>query len=121
MDSEFRPSNIRMTSRIALIQIGTRTKVFLLDVTALTLALSTEDWKLLVYDYFMRKEVIILGFGLHNDLLLLAKTLPEAFGDVETRYLARHILIYYNNIAFSQFNYDDVSNLSQSLIPVPNL
>nr|KAG5686419.1 hypothetical protein BaRGS_029398 [Batillaria attramentaria] len=76
VDSEWRPGFIGRQERVALLQVATRDRVFLVDVAKLQDILSDEDWVKLAMAVFGDENNLTLGYGLPSDLRMLVRTLP---------------------------------------------
>ena len=82
MDSEHRPESMMSQEKVAVVQVATEDKIYILDVNALTVVLEDKDWHRLRVDYFLNPKILILGFGIRGDLQIMSKTVP-ALGDLE--------------------------------------
>lgn len=99
MDSEWKP-NFQSNSEVALIQLASSTKVFLVDV--IVLDLSDSDWNRLGQYVFNNEEILKLGFSLSADLTLFHSDLPQL------------------NLQPSHSSYLDLQDLWRNLNFVPN-
>ncbi|XP_055681549.1 exonuclease mut-7 homolog [Lutzomyia longipalpis] len=72
-DAEWKPT-FRANNEVALIQLATRTRVYLIDV--ICLRVQSEDWTRLGRLVFNNDEVLKLGFSPANDVSILQKSLP---------------------------------------------
>uniref|UniRef100_A0A1B0CE09 3'-5' exonuclease domain-containing protein n=1 Tax=Lutzomyia longipalpis TaxID=7200 RepID=A0A1B0CE09_LUTLO len=69
-DAEWKPT-FRANNEVALIQLATRTRVYLIDV--ICLRVQSEDWTRLGRLVFNNDEVLKLGFSPANDVSILPK------------------------------------------------
>lgn len=78
VDCEYRLSSLDTNTKesVALVQIATPDKVFILDMIVLIDLLSEKQLKDLVQQYFLGELCLILGYGLRNDYRVLANTHP---------------------------------------------
>lgn len=76
IDCEFTSSMEK--PKVALMQVATKTRVYLLDMGALTKSVDEEKWNSFATTFFLAdaSDNMILGYGLRNDYQTLANTLP---------------------------------------------
>ena len=72
-DSEWKPT-FCSTNEVALIQLATRTDVYLIDV--LVLQLANDDWNSLAKNVFNNSEILKLGFAPTTDIAMFQKSIP---------------------------------------------
>jgi len=75
MDAESSPDHVSPT--VSLLQIATKSAVFLLDMEILPSVLDDSHWSLLRTSVFSDPKVKILGYGVSGDIKMLAKTSPQ--------------------------------------------
>uniref|UniRef100_A0A336M779 CSON012118 protein n=1 Tax=Culicoides sonorensis TaxID=179676 RepID=A0A336M779_CULSO len=63
-------------SDIDLIQLSSKSRVYLIDVKVLKSILSDEDWRKLGRKIFRNEEILKLGFSQASDIAMIKKTLP---------------------------------------------
>ena len=78
VDAEWPPQQAHLgMSRVALLQIAVTSKVFLLDILALSSLLTKDQWvEGLGKAFIGNSDVRKLGFGLHDDFRTLFETVP---------------------------------------------
>lgn len=75
-DSEWKPKFMG-NSEICLIQLSTRSQVFLVDVISLNeIPLTKKEWSHLGTTVFINEEILKLGFAHDTDLQMMEKWLP---------------------------------------------
>jgi len=72
VDVEFTPHII--LKKVDIVQIATKTHVFLIDLDTLSTFLSEQDFARFAKAVFENKNIVKVGCGLENDLRLLAKS-----------------------------------------------
>ncbi|CAK9829011.1 Exonuclease mut-7 homolog [Anthophora retusa] len=75
IDSEWKPCFGTKQTELALIQIATKTNVYILDVTTIGNEL-TELWTELVLTLFENKNILKLGFGIAQDMTVIRSSIP---------------------------------------------
>lgn len=76
LDSEWKPSFGAKQSTVSLIQIATKSCVFLFDVLALNDQQYTGLWTILAENILDNNSVVKLGFGLENDMREIRASVP---------------------------------------------
>ncbi|KOC63420.1 putative exonuclease mut-7 like protein [Habropoda laboriosa] len=82
IDSEWKPCFGTKQTELALIQIATKTNVYILDVTTIGNELS-ELWTELVLTLFENKNILKLGFGIAQDITVIRGSIP-ALSEIKT-------------------------------------
>ena len=82
MDSEYRPTSMMSQEKVALVQVATDKRIYILDINALAKVLEAKDWQRLRKTYFANEKILILGYGIRGDLQIITKSIPE-IGDLE--------------------------------------
>ncbi|XP_017880434.1 exonuclease mut-7 homolog [Ceratina calcarata] len=75
IDSEWKPCFGTKQTEVALIQIATKTNVYILDVFSIGNQLQ-ELWTELSLMLFENKDILKLGFGISQDMTVIRNTLP---------------------------------------------
>jgi len=74
VDGEFTASP--HVKKLSILQLSSASAAFLLDMTALSLVVvQAEDWQPII-NIFTNKDILIVGFGIVEDLNMLSKTAP---------------------------------------------
>ncbi|XP_043248920.1 exonuclease mut-7 homolog isoform X1 [Colletes gigas] len=81
IDSEWKPNFGTKQTELALIQIATKTNVYILDVT--TMGSKMKLWAELAMTLFENKSILKLGFGIAHDMTVMHDSLP-ALANVKT-------------------------------------
>uniref|UniRef100_A0A224Z4S8 Protein containing DNA pol A exo1 domain n=1 Tax=Rhipicephalus zambeziensis TaxID=60191 RepID=A0A224Z4S8_9ACAR len=82
IDAEWKPTMGLTPSRLSLVQLAVWDNVFVLDMLKLSEILSEEQWGQLYTDVLSSNEILKLGFGIAEDLKLLAETIKLPGGKV---------------------------------------
>ena len=82
LDAEHRPCSLMSHEKVALVQVATKSSVYILDMILLADVLSVDDWQQWNQKYFSNKMCTILGFGIRGDLSTISRSLREPFADL---------------------------------------
>ena len=82
IDTEWKPTcamgiHTEDTSKVALIQIATRERIFLLDMIYLSEKLNAHDSHLFVEKFLFNKKIIKLGYGFTHDIKMIIKAFVD--------------------------------------------
>uniref|UniRef100_A0A6M2CWE7 Putative exonuclease mut-7 n=1 Tax=Rhipicephalus microplus TaxID=6941 RepID=A0A6M2CWE7_RHIMP len=83
IDAEWKPTMGLTPARLSLVQLAVWDNVFVLDMLKLSEILSEEQWGQLYTDVLGSNEILKLGFGIAEDLKLLAETIKFPGGKVQ--------------------------------------
>ena len=75
MDAEFITSNSK--PKISLLQLSLSEEIYLLDWDNLPNELTSSDYNEFIETVFLRKEILIVGYGVMEDIKLLQNSFPE--------------------------------------------
>lgn len=82
IDAEWKPTMGLTPSRLSLVQLAVWDGVYVLDMLKLSEILSEEQWGQLYTDVLSSNEILKLGFGIAEDLKLLAETIKFPGGKI---------------------------------------
>lgn len=77
VDTEWKPTcvmgiNIEQTKKVALLQVATSERIYLLDLCTMSDTFDEIDSHLMAYKFLNNKKIIKLGYGFTHDIKMLA-------------------------------------------------
>ena len=82
LDAEHRPCSLMSHEKVSLLQVATKSSVYIFDMVCLAEVLSVDDWLEMNQKYFLNKRCTILGYGVRGDLSTISRSLREPFADL---------------------------------------
>ena len=76
------PCSLLSHEKVALVQVATKSSVYIFDMLRLIELLSVHDWLEWNQKYFSNRMCTILGYGIKGDLLTISRSLSEPFADL---------------------------------------
>ncbi len=70
-------TNVEENTKVALVQVSTHEKVYLIDMVKLSILLDQTDCEIFVKKFITNRKIIKIGYGFTQDLKMIAKS----FGD----------------------------------------